>query len=116
VSQLVMRSFDVPDKGELNKEEGPLGRRGERTPDHCHHSLTVERKREKKRRKVWVEAGSSQTGHKGFLLQTIDHSLSTSPLDYYSYNCQAFHSCVSQTQSTMVTAADLPLTIFGNFF
>lgn len=58
VSQLVMRSFDVADKGELNKGEGPLGRRGERTPDHNHSK--GEEKGEK-RRKVWVEAGSSFT-------------------------------------------------------
>lgn len=38
VSQLVMRSFDVADKGELNKGEGPVGRRSERTPGHSHHS------------------------------------------------------------------------------
>lgn len=50
MSQLVMRSFDVADKGEPNKGEDPLGRRGERTPDHNHHS-----KGEKKwkKRKEW---------------------------------------------------------------
>lgn len=72
MSQLVMRSFDVADKGEPNKGEGPLGRRGERTPDHNRHSKRrgkwkKKRRKGKKMRKVWVEAGSStQTGHKGF--------------------------------------------------
>lgn len=32
MSQLVMRSFDVSDKGEVSKN--PLGMRGERTSDH----------------------------------------------------------------------------------
>lgn len=32
VSQLIMRSFDVSDMGEVNKGESSLGRRGERTP------------------------------------------------------------------------------------
>lgn len=38
MSQLVMRSFDVADKGEVNKAEGPLGKRAERTLDHNHRS------------------------------------------------------------------------------
>ncbi len=59
MSQLVMRSFDVADKEELNKGEGPLGRRGERTPGRSHHSKGEEKG--EKRRKVWVEAGSSFT-------------------------------------------------------
>lgn len=36
MSQLVMRSFDVADKGEVNKGDGPLEKRGERTPGHNH--------------------------------------------------------------------------------
>lgn len=65
VSQLVMRSFDVADKGEVNKGDGPLEKRGGRTPGHNHSK--EEGKGEKKSRKVCVEAGSStKTGQKGF--------------------------------------------------
>jgi len=45
VSQLVMRSFDVADKGEPSKGEDPLGRRGERTPGHRHHSKGEEKEK-----------------------------------------------------------------------
>lgn len=47
-------------RGELNKGAGPLGRRGERTPDQNHYSKGEE-KGEKNGRKLWVEAGSSFT-------------------------------------------------------
>lgn len=57
VSQLVMRSFDVSDKGEGNKREGPLGRRVERTPNLQSNG----KKKAIKRRKVWAEAGSHAT-------------------------------------------------------
>lgn len=71
MSQLVMRSFDVADKGEVNKGDGPLEKRGERTPGH-NHSKEEGKGGEKKSRKVWVEAGSStKTGQKGFF--TIAH-------------------------------------------
>lgn len=67
VSQLVMRSFDVADKGEVNKAEGPLGKRAERTLDRNHHSKKEEKG--KKMRKVWVEAGSStRSAQKGFFI------------------------------------------------
>lgn len=71
VSQLVMRSFDVSDKGEVNKGEGPLGRRGERTPSHHHHHLLQKRgKRNKDEKSVGggrKQLRINQTGHKGFL-------------------------------------------------
>lgn len=52
VSQLVMRSFDVADKEELNKGEGPLGMRGERTPNHLCHLCSKAEEKGKKRTKV----------------------------------------------------------------
>lgn len=51
MSELVMRSFDVADKGEVNEEEDPPGRRGERTPDHCHHSHSRGEEKEGKEEK-----------------------------------------------------------------
>ena len=71
VSQLVMRSFDVADKGELSTGDGPLGRRDERTPDHNRHGKKEREKRKKDKKKkkmrdVWVEVGSgAQTGQVG---------------------------------------------------
>lgn len=41
-----MRSFDVADKGEENEGEGPLGKRGERTPGQNHHSKEEGEKQE----------------------------------------------------------------------
>ena len=51
VSQLVMRSFDVADKGELSTGDGPLGRRDERTPDHNRHGKKEREKRKKDKKK-----------------------------------------------------------------
>lgn len=72
MSQLVMRSFDVADKGELSTGDGPLGRRDERTPDHNRHGKKErekrkkDKKKKKKMRDVWVEVGSgAQTGQVG---------------------------------------------------
>lgn len=72
VSQLVMRSFDVSDKGEVNKREGPLGRRGERTPDHHHQQ---QQQRSGKGNKWYKSVGGgrkqlhpTQTGQKVFFL------------------------------------------------
>ncbi|TKS78752.1 hypothetical protein D9C73_012421 [Collichthys lucidus] len=65
VSQLVMRSFDVADKGEPNKGEGPLGRRGERTPDHNRHSKRRGKwkKKEEKREKDEKSVGGGRKQH-----------------------------------------------------
>ena len=51
VSQLVMRSFDVADKGELSTGDGPLGRRDERTPDHNRHGKKEREKKKKEKKK-----------------------------------------------------------------
>lgn len=90
MSQLVMRTFDVADKGELNKGEGPLGRRGERTPDHHHRHGEEKGKKEEKGvggGRKWLH--SNETGHKGFLLETADRSLSP---------CQALLSLTAHMQ------------------
>lgn len=67
VSQLVMRSFDVADKGELNKREGPLGRRGERTPDHCHCSRSRGEEKGKRGEECGWGQEAAKQDIKGFL-------------------------------------------------
>lgn len=62
VSQLVMRSFDVADKGEVNKAEGPLGKRAERTLDHNHRQ---KKKKTRKREKRWEKCGWRQQAAPG---------------------------------------------------
>lgn len=52
VSQLVMRSFDVADKGEVNEGEGPLGRRGHPTTTTA--ATAKERKTGERRKSVGV--------------------------------------------------------------
>lgn len=68
MSQLVMRSFDVADKGELNKGEGPLGRRGERTPNHrCHLCSRGEEKWKERGAKCGWRQEASRLDMKSFL-------------------------------------------------
>ena len=69
LSQLVMRSFDVSDKGEVNKGEGPLGRRGERTPDHHQQRRGKANKEEKSVGRGRKQHYSIRTGRKRVLLR-----------------------------------------------
>lgn len=103
VSQLVMRSFDVADKGELNKGDGPVGRRSERTPDHSHHSK-AEGKREKKgdkgkkyeRRQEAAPEQDTKASSQG---QLTVPTTPTTP-SYCLHACQAFHFSFVDTPHT----------------
>lgn len=65
MSQLVMRSFDVADKGEVNKGDGPLEKRGERTPGH-NHSKEEGKGGEKRAEKCgWRQEAAPRQDRKG---------------------------------------------------